>query len=145
MNYEDTAANVAEYCGIPLATLHIFPWRANGRLLPFLPAPLGRAAMKGFEWLAWRGPKKVEDAQRHELGLPEATRPWTRRIAERRSAGNSGLRRGVLSRAGNRMDEWDGQRPFVGALTLSAHGHRRRGRVVDCRGEHRRFASGLAA
>ena len=41
MNYEDTAANVAEHCDIPLATLHIFPWRANGRLLPFLSGAVG--------------------------------------------------------------------------------------------------------
>ena len=58
MNYEDTAANVAEHCNVPLATLHIFPWRANGKLLPFLPAPLGRAAMKTLEWLSFRGGKK---------------------------------------------------------------------------------------
>ena len=63
----------------------IFPLRANGQLLPFLPAPLGRSAMKMFEWLAWRGPQKVEDAQRRELGLPKATGPWPRRIAERGS------------------------------------------------------------
>src|SRR5262249_44800148 len=36
MNYEDAAANVAEYYDIPLATLHWFPLRANGQLLPFL-------------------------------------------------------------------------------------------------------------
>jgi len=33
--------------------------------------------------VAWRGPKKVEDAQRREFGLPEATRPWPQRITER--------------------------------------------------------------
>ena len=32
--FEDGAANVAEYYGIPLATLHYFPLRANGQLLP---------------------------------------------------------------------------------------------------------------
>ena len=34
---EQLAVNVAEYYDIPLATLHIFPMRANGQLLPFLP------------------------------------------------------------------------------------------------------------
>src|SRR5215469_5160218 len=42
--YQELAANVAEYHDIPLATLHIFPMRANGQLLPFLPAPLIRSA-----------------------------------------------------------------------------------------------------
>src|SRR6516165_5917981 len=47
--YEDAAANVAEYYGIPLATLHTFPLRASGQLLPFLPSPLGRSAMTVYE------------------------------------------------------------------------------------------------
>ena len=46
--FEDGAANVAEYYGIPLATLHYFPLRPNGRLLPYLPAPLTRTAMSAF-------------------------------------------------------------------------------------------------
>ena len=33
--FEQPAANVAEYHDIPLATLHFFPARAHGRLLPF--------------------------------------------------------------------------------------------------------------
>ena len=51
--FEEAAANVAEYFDIPLATLHYFPLRANGQVLPFLPAPLGRSAMTVVEWLAW--------------------------------------------------------------------------------------------
>ena len=31
---EQTAANVAEYYDIPLATPHTFPMRANGQLVP---------------------------------------------------------------------------------------------------------------
>ena len=42
---EEPAANVAEYYDIPLATLHYFPVRANGQLVPILLAPLGRSAM----------------------------------------------------------------------------------------------------
>ena len=42
LNFEAPAANVAEYCDIPLATLDMFPMRANGQ---FLPAPLCRSAM----------------------------------------------------------------------------------------------------
>src|ERR1700755_763427 len=42
MIFEDGAANIAEYYDIPLAILHYFPLRANGQLLPYLPAPLSR-------------------------------------------------------------------------------------------------------
>src|SRR5271156_1621662 len=86
MNFEDVAVDVAEYRGIPFATLFIFPLRANGQLLPFLPAPVGRSAMTVFEWLSRGGAaKKIEKAQRRELGLPEATGPWPWRIAKRGS------------------------------------------------------------
>ena len=42
---EESAANVAEYYGIPLATLHYYPIRVNGQLLPTLPSPVIRALM----------------------------------------------------------------------------------------------------
>ena len=54
LTFEQPAANVAEYYDIPLATLHYFPMRANGQLLPFLPSPLVRTAMTVDEWLDWR-------------------------------------------------------------------------------------------
>ena len=42
--------------------------------------------MTMYEWLSWRlVTKKLEDAQRRELGLPKATGPSPRRIAERGS------------------------------------------------------------
>lgn len=118
MNYEDTAANVAEYCGIPLATLHHFPWRTNGAIVPFLPAPMGRAAMTVYEWLLWRGAKQGEDAQRRELGLPPATCPWTRRIAERGSLEIQAYDEACYPGLAAEWAKWNGQRPFVGALTL---------------------------
>ena len=106
LGFEQFAANVAEYYDIPLATLHFLPMRANGQVLPFLPAPLGRSAMKVYERLSWSGAvKKVEEAQRRELGLPEATMPLAATDRRTRVAGNPGLRRGLLSRAGSRMDE----------------------------------------
>ena len=43
VGFEQFAANIAEAYRIPLATLHYFPMRANGQVLPYLPAPLGRA------------------------------------------------------------------------------------------------------
>ena len=54
LDFEEAAAIVAEYYDIPLATLHHFPLRANGQLVPILPAPLARSAMTVFEWLNWR-------------------------------------------------------------------------------------------
>ncbi|MGO9296013.1 MAG: glycosyltransferase, partial [Streptosporangiaceae bacterium] len=118
MNFEDDAVNVAEHHDIPLATLHIFPLRANGQLLPFLPAPLARSAMTVLDWLAWRGPKKVEDAQRRELGLPEATRPWPQRISERGSLEIQAYDEVCYPGLAAEWAKWNGRRPFVGALTM---------------------------
>ncbi|WP_197498503.1 glycosyltransferase, partial [Mycobacterium scrofulaceum] len=83
LNFEQAAANVAEHYGIPLATLHHFPMRANGQLVPSVPAPLFRSGMMAVEWLFWRATKQVENEQRRELRLPAATKPSPRRIAER--------------------------------------------------------------
>ncbi|MGA9678769.1 MAG: glycosyltransferase [Mycobacterium sp.] len=118
MNYEDAAANVAESCDIPLATLHYFPMRANGQLLSFLPAPLGRLAMRVFWWWCWRGPRKVEDAERRELGLPKATGPWTGRIAERGSLEIQAYDEVCFPGLAAEWAKWDRQRPFVGTLTM---------------------------
>jgi UDP:flavonoid glycosyltransferase YjiC (YdhE family) len=118
VNFEDAAANVAEYYDIPLATLHYFPLRANAQLLPFLPARLGRSAVTAFWWLGWRGVKKVEDAQRRQLGLPRATGPAPRRITERGSLEIQGYDEACFPGLAAEWAKWDGQRPFVGALTL---------------------------
>ena len=115
---EQPAANVAEYYGIPLATLHFFPMRASGQLLPFLPAPLGRSAMTVSDWLSWRVTKKFEDAQRRELGLPKATGPSPRRIAERGSLEIQTYDEVWVPGLRAEWAKFDGLRPFVGALTM---------------------------
>ena len=120
VNFEDVAVNVAEYYGIPLATLHVSPLRANGQLVPFLPSPLGRSAMTVFGWLSWRMAKKLEDAQRRELGLPKATGPWPRRIAERGSLEIQAYDEVCFPGLAAEWAKWDGQRPFVGALTMES-------------------------
>ncbi|MGH9110449.1 MAG: glycosyltransferase [Acidimicrobiales bacterium] len=116
--FEPPAANVAEYYDIPLATLHYVPVRANGHLLPFLPARLGRFAMTMDAWLEWRWTKKVEDVQRRELGLPKATRPPPRRITERGSLEIQAYDEVCFPGLAAEWAKWDGRRPFVGALTL---------------------------
>jgi len=117
--FEEVAANVAEYHDIPLATLHYFPLRPNGQLLPFLPAPLGRAAMKFQHWLTWRGTRKTDDAQRRELGLPKAKDPSSRRIAERGSLEVQAYDEVCFpGLAAEWAPKFDGRRPFVGALTM---------------------------
>jgi UDP:flavonoid glycosyltransferase YjiC (YdhE family) len=118
VNFEQPAANVAEYYNIPLATLHYFPLRANGQLMPFLPAPLGRFAMTVYDWLGWRAAKKLEDAQRRELGLPKATRPSPRRIAERGWLEIQAYDEVCFPGLAAEWAKWDGRRPFVGALTM---------------------------
>jgi UDP:flavonoid glycosyltransferase YjiC (YdhE family) len=116
--FEEVAANVAEYYDIPLATLDYFPLRPNGQLLPFLPAPLGRAAMKFQHWLTWRGTRKTEDAQRRELGLPKATAPSSRRIAERGSLEIQAYDEVCFPGLAAEWAKFEGRRPFVGALTM---------------------------
>ena len=115
---EQPAANVAEYYDIPLATLHYFPLRANGQLLPFLPAPLGRSVGTVSDWLSWRVEKKLEDPQRRELGLPKATGPSPRRITERGSLEIQAYDEVCFPGLAAEWAKWDGQRPFVGALTM---------------------------
>ena len=116
--YEQPAANVAEYYDIPLATLHHSPMRANGQLVRILPSPLGRSAKTVNEWLFWRTTTKLEDAQRRELGLPKATSPSPRRIAERGSLEIQAYDEVCFPGLAAEWAKWDGRRPFVGALTM---------------------------
>jgi UDP:flavonoid glycosyltransferase YjiC (YdhE family) len=116
--FEQPAANVAEYYDIPLSTLHFFPVRAHGQLLPFVPPPLSRTAMNVNDWLVWRGTKKDEDAHRRELGLPNATRPAPRRIAARGSLEIQAYDKVYFPGLVSEWSKWDGQRPFVGALAM---------------------------
>jgi UDP:flavonoid glycosyltransferase YjiC (YdhE family) len=118
LNFEQPAASIAEYYNIPLATLHIFPHRANGQFLRFVPAPLGRSAMTVYEWVAWRVAKKLEDAQRRELGLPKAEGPLPRRIAERGSLEIQAYDEVCFPGLAAEWALRDGQRRFVGALAL---------------------------
>jgi len=120
MSYQELAANIAEYRGIPLATLLWFPIRANGHIVPTLPAPLIRSAMTVYEWLVSRGVKKVETAQRRELGLPKATGPAPRRIAERGSLEIQAYDEVCFPGLAAEWAKFDGQRPFVGTLTLES-------------------------
>ena len=115
LNFEQPAANVAEYYDIPLATLHHFPMRDNGQLVPILPSPLIRSIMRLNDWLYWRMTKKVEDAQRRELGLPKATSPSPRRMAERGSLEIQAYDEFCFPRL---AAEWGGRWPFVGTLTM---------------------------
>jgi UDP:flavonoid glycosyltransferase YjiC (YdhE family) len=118
MNFEDSAANVGEYHAMPLATLHWFPMRPNGQLVPFLPGPLGRSTMTVLEWLSWLGTKKFEDAQRRDLGLPRAASPWPRRIINRGALEIQAYDEACFPGLAAEWAKWNGQRPFVGALTL---------------------------
>jgi UDP:flavonoid glycosyltransferase YjiC (YdhE family) len=89
------AANVAEYYGIPQATLHFFPG-AHSRLS------------------GWVGSitEKAEDAQRRALGLPDATGHSTRSLEIQ---AYDAL---CFPELAAEWADGDGWRPFVGALTL---------------------------
>ena len=118
LNFEQAAANVAEYYDIPLIALHHFPMRANGELVPILPSPLVRSAGTLTEWLFWRSTHTVEDTQRRELGLPKATGPSPRRIAERKSLEIQAYDEFCFPGLAAEWAKWDGRRPFIGTLTM---------------------------
>jgi UDP:flavonoid glycosyltransferase YjiC (YdhE family) len=116
--YHGVVANVAEYYDIPLAVLHHMPICVNGQLaLPSIPSPspLVRSTLRAAWWLYWRITKDVDDAQRRELGLPRAAVPAAKRMAQRGSpeiqAYDEACFPGLAA-------EWNGRRPFVGALTM---------------------------
>jgi vancomycin aglycone glucosyltransferase len=94
-NEQGVAANVAEYYGIPAAAVHIFPeqiWSSG--------------------WLFSLMTQVAEDAQRRELGLPEATEPAP--VSLKIQAYDELC----LPRLSAEWEDQGGQRPFVGALTL---------------------------
>ncbi len=64
--------------------------------------------------------KKVEDAQRRELGLPKATGPAPGRIAERGSLEIQAYDEVCFPGLAAEWAKWDGQRPFVGTLTMES-------------------------
>ncbi|MDH6195682.1 UDP:flavonoid glycosyltransferase YjiC (YdhE family) [Mycobacterium frederiksbergense] len=118
LNYEQPAANVAEYYDIPLVALHHFPMRPNGKLVPALPSPLVRSAGTVSEWLMWRATKKAEDAQRRDLGLVKAAGPSPRRMAARGALEIQAYDDASVPGLAAEWAQWAGRRPFVGALTM---------------------------
>ena len=86
MNEQRLAANVAEYHGIPLAALHVFPARImpSGWLYSSITKD-GRRRPTPCAWLA-RGNRTLDATD-----------------GGRRIAGDPGLRRALLARAGGRM------------------------------------------
>lgn len=116
--YQDLAINVADYYGIPMATLHYIPMRPNGELIPMLPGPLVRRGMAVYDWLCWRMNKKAEDKQRRELGLPTAKVASPRRIPERGSLEIQAYDEVCFPGLAAEWRKWRDKRPFVGSLTM---------------------------
>ncbi|MGZ4583092.1 MAG: glycosyltransferase [Mycobacterium sp.] len=119
--HQEVGANVAEHYKIPLAALHTFPQRVNGYIVPVPPLPITvpplliRSGMTFANWVYWRMTKSVEDAQRRELGLPNATCPSPRRVMPPGSLEIQTYEEFCFPEV---VSEWRGQRPFVGALTM---------------------------
>jgi UDP:flavonoid glycosyltransferase YjiC (YdhE family) len=118
MIFEDGAANIAEYYDIPLATLHYFPLRPNGQLVPYLPAPLGRFAMFTFWWLCSSLLGSFERTHRRELGLPKAGGSSSRRVTERGALEIQAYDEVCFPALPAEWAKWARQRPFVGTLTM---------------------------
>jgi len=94
-NEEGLAAIVAEYYGIPLVVLHLFP-----------------ARLWSSWWLGSIITKETDDVQRRALGLPEATG------ASARSLEIQAYDEFCLPGHAAQWVEPDVRRPFIGALTL---------------------------
>jgi UDP:flavonoid glycosyltransferase YjiC (YdhE family) len=118
MIQQGLAVNVAEFYGIPLAALHSFPVRVNGRLLPMVPPPVTRSAVSALWWLHWRMTRAAEDTQRRELGLPPITTASTRRITERESLDIQAYDELCFPGLADDWAKCAARRPFVGALTM---------------------------
>jgi UDP:flavonoid glycosyltransferase YjiC (YdhE family) len=118
--FERAAADVAEKYDIPFATLHYVPVRANGQHLPFLPVRMGRAAMNLLDWVSWRMEKRVEDAERRQLHLSQASRPLSARLAERGSLEIQAYDEICFPGLAAEWAECGERRPFVGALTMES-------------------------
>ncbi|OMB93523.1 glycosyl transferase family 1 [Mycobacterium sp. NS-7484] len=116
--FQDVAANVAEHYDIPLAALHYFPVRPNGRLVGMLPAGMACAAMKTYDWFGWHMHREVEEEQRRELGLPKATKPAAGRIADRKALEIQTYDQVCFPGLAAEWSTWREHRPFVGALTM---------------------------
>ncbi|EFG74446.1 glycosyltransferase family 28 N-terminal domain protein [Mycobacterium parascrofulaceum ATCC BAA-614] len=112
------AADVAEYLGLPLATMHYFPMRPNGQLAPNLPAPLVRSGMAALDWVQWRVTKRAEDAQRRAFGLPKAKGPAPQRMGARGALEIQAYDEVCFPGLADEWLKWNGQRPFVGTLTM---------------------------
>lgn len=115
--FQDVPHNVGECYNIPVVGLHYYPMRPNGRFLP-IPSPLARSAMTAHEWFVWLVTRHAEEAQRRELGLPKATKPAGRRVAERGSLEIQAYDEICFPGLAAEWAELADRRPFVGALTL---------------------------
>jgi UDP:flavonoid glycosyltransferase YjiC (YdhE family) len=73
-----------------------------------------------YESLVSRGVGKVEDAQRRELGLPKAIGAAPRRIAARGALEVQAYDELCFPGLADEWAKWDGQRPFVGTLTMES-------------------------
>ncbi|MGA9493134.1 MAG: glycosyltransferase [Mycobacterium sp.] len=102
------ASGIAEYYRIPLATLHFHPLRAHSR----------DVMTTVYEWQFWLTQKRLEDGQRRELGLPKATGVAARRITGRGSLEIQAYDEVCFPGLAAEWAKFNGQRPFVGALTL---------------------------
>jgi UDP:flavonoid glycosyltransferase YjiC (YdhE family) len=112
--YQEIAANVAEFRGIPLAEVHYFPVRANTQVMR-LPSAAVNVAYTMGESMHWRLLKPAEAQQRRTLGLPVArTRPVARIVG----AGSLELQAYDPVFFPGLSDEWGARRPLIGSMTL---------------------------
>ena len=114
--YQEIAANIAEFRGLPLAEVHYFPVRANTQVLPVrLPSSVVKVAYAAGEWMHWRLLKPAETRQRRDLGLPPST---TRPVGRIVAADTLEIQAYDPVFFPGLPAEWGARRPLIGSLTL---------------------------
>lgn len=132
--FPGVAADVAEHLDLSLATMHYFPMRPNGQLYPGLPAPLVRSAMTALDW-TMAGDEEGRGQPAAGIRAAEGQGSRSATDGRPRRTGDPGLRRGVLPRTGRRMGEMERPAALCRHADHGADdGRRRRGRLVDRRG-----------
>ncbi|WP_431230977.1 glycosyltransferase [Mycolicibacterium psychrotolerans] len=117
--FDVQAANIAEYRGIPLVVIHTIPGRPNGQLMPFLPAPVARAAMQTNDWMSRGGyARDAEKAQRASLGLPKAGGSWPQRVVKSGALEIQAYDAACFPGLAAEWEQWGDRRPVVGGLTM---------------------------
>jgi sterol 3beta-glucosyltransferase len=117
---EEEASSLAEWRGVPYIGMDYYPVRSNNRVPhPMLSTrslgPLGnRLTYRMVDRLTFRNNVADLNKLRHSLGLPPATKPATRRLADIGATAIQAYSKHLVPQ----LADWGIRRPLVGSLRL---------------------------